>query len=172
MIPSRQCSRTKTLDRITAVILLTTLLLFCSGSSLAQAREPARNRVYLDVFGPGLLYSLNYERAFGQRFGLRLGAAASPLSGFSYLLSFGMLTATFGGPVHALHAGLGAGIAWFIDVDILENPDALGGYGVFSVGYQFQPRPRGVFFRLAYTPIFNFQVIEPLWGGVTIGWAF
>ncbi len=159
-------------NRIKPVILLMFWLPLCSGISRAQTLEPARNRVYLDVFGPGFLYSFNYERNLSHRFGIRVGAAGSPISSFSYILSFGMLTVNVGGPIHSLHAGLGAGIAWFIDVSILENPDELGGYGVFSVGYQFQPQPRGIFFRLTYTPIFNFQVIEPLWGGITVGWAF
>jgi len=172
VITSKHGKLAKSCGLIKFLVLALIWILISGGFSGAQTQEPARNRVYLDVFGPGFLYSLNYERNVNQRVGIRLGAGGSPLSGFSYVLTFGMLTATVGGPVHSLHAGLGAGIGWFIDVDILESPDELGGYGVFSVGYQFQPRPRGVFFRLSYTPIFNFHVIEPLWGGISVGWAF
>jgi hypothetical protein len=162
----------KATKHVKSFILLMLWLPVSAGFSGAQTQEPARNRLSLEAFGPGLLYSLSYERDLGRRIGIRWGASGAPFDGFTYVLSFGMLTLSVGGPVHSLYAGLGAGVGWFKDLNILDDADGLEVYGVFSVGYQFQPRPRGVFFRLTYTPFFSAHVIEPLWGGLTVGWAF
>ncbi|MDH4271209.1 MAG: hypothetical protein OEW18_04455 [Candidatus Aminicenantes bacterium] len=171
-ISSKYGKSTKVSNPFKSAVLLMLWLPISAGYSAAQTQEPTGSRVYLDVFGPGLLYSFNYERNLSHRLGVRLGAGGTPFSGFTYILSFGMLTLTVGGPVHSLHTGLGAGIGWFQDLSILEEINVLEAYGVFSVGYQFQPRPRGIFFRLTYTPFFNFHVVEPLWGGITAGYAF
>lgn len=162
----------RTFQKLSSLLLLCVLIPLYSSPSFAQAEETSRNQVYLDALGPGFLYSLNYERRLNRTFGMRWGVGGLPISQARYGISFGMLTATLGGPIHSLHAGVGGGIAWFKDVSVFEIKDVLTGVGVFSIGYQFQPQPRGLFIRVAYTPFWNSEVIAPLWGGLSIGWAF
>jgi hypothetical protein len=59
----------------TAMMLL--VLAVCATPVLASEDRSATNSVFLEGGGPGLAYSLNYERVFENDFGLR--------AGFSYL---------------------------------------------------------------------------------------
>jgi hypothetical protein len=162
----------RTSQRLSGLLVLFVLIPLFSIPSPAQAEEPSHNQVYLDGMGPGFLYSLNYERKLNRTFGIRWGAGGLPFSQVRYVLSFGMLTATLGGPVHSLHAGVGGGFAWFKDLSVFEIKDVLTGVGVFSIGYQFKPQARGFFVRVAYTPFVNSEVTAPLWVGISLGWAF
>jgi len=87
---------------------LTVLILaVCAMPALAEQDRSASNSVFLEGGGPGLAYSLNYERIFENDFGLRVG--------FSYL----SVSATAGSssaaatmwtvPVLAQYLGLGSG---------------------------------------------------------------
>ncbi len=148
------------------------LVAFIVLSSVLLAQEPGRNRLYVDAFGPGIVYSLNYERQVTGPLSLRVGGGGWPQDGFEYLLGFGAAIVQVGSQQHAAILGLGGGVAWFADVDLLEETDVVGGYGIGILGYQFQPRPTGFFLRLTYTPFFNANAIAPLWGGASFGWVF
>jgi hypothetical protein len=51
------------------------------GSLYMPSDRTANNSFYLDGMGPGLLYSINYERIVEDDFGLRLGFSYIPLTG-------------------------------------------------------------------------------------------
>jgi len=137
-----------------------------------EAQDPARNRLYGEFLGPGIVYSLNYERQLTDPVSLRVGVGGWPQSGVQYVLGFGMGIVRLGRGDHGALIGLGGGVAWFADVDLLEQADVLGGYAVGMVAYQYQPNPKGFFLRLSYTPLASTGGIAPLWGGLTLGWAF
>ncbi|MBK7213363.1 MAG: hypothetical protein IPH88_08765 [Bacteroidales bacterium] len=40
------------------------------------------------------------------------------------------------------------------------------------LGYRFQPSPSGIFFRIAYTPMLNYNYRFHYWGAVSIGYSF
>ncbi len=138
----------------------------------AQSLRQARNRVFFEAFGPGIVYSMNYERILNNRFAVRFGISGWPQSGYQYVLGFGMASIRVGSPVHSLHLGIGTGLAWFSDVDLLEQSNVVGMYGTASLSYQFQPRSRGFFLRISYTPFFSLEAVAPLWGGISLGWIF
>ncbi len=146
--------------------------LFVLPARLSSQEQDARNRVYLELLGPGIAYSFNYERALGRDLGIRVGASGWPESGVQYVLGFAMMMARLGHGAHSAILGAGAGVAWFVDVDILETTDVVGGYGMAAIGYQWQPKPRGFFLRLSYTPLFGSGGVAPLWGGLSVGVAF
>jgi hypothetical protein len=137
-----------------------------------DAQEPARNRLYGEFLGPGFAYSLNYERQVSEPISLRLGAGGWPQSGFQYFAGFGMALIRFGQGDHSAYLGAGGGILWVVDVDFIEATNESAGYAVGLVAYQFQPGRRGFFLRLSYTPLVAAGGAEPLWGGLTLGWAF
>lgn len=145
-----------------------------AGQERASAPEDGpRNRFYGEILGPGLIYSLDYERQVTPRVSLRLGAGGWPAPGFQYVLGFGMGLVRWGTPRHRLYAGLGLGMAWFTDVDLLEQSDVVGGIGSGLLAYQYQPDPEGGFFlRASYTPLASSEAIAPLWGGLSLGWAW
>src|SRR2546430_16946816 len=79
--------------------------------ALAEQDRNATNSIFLEGGGPGLAYSLNYERIFENDFGLRVG--------FSYLSASGSASAggttasgsisLWAGPVLANYVGLSSG---------------------------------------------------------------
>lgn len=153
-------------------VVLAILIVCFSATTVSGTQAKERNRIYGEFLGPGLLYSLNYERAVTETVGLRVGAGGWPASGFRYGLGLGMLVLYVGGGSHRAVIGLGGAVAWFADVDLLEQTDVVGGYAAASVGYQFQPRGEGLFFRISYTPLASGEAVVPLWAGAGIGWTF
>ena len=137
-----------------------------------DAQETVRNRLYGEFLGPGIVYSLNYERQISEPISLRVGAGGWPQSGFQYLVGFGMGLVRIGAGDHSAYVGLGGGFAWLADVDLVEVTDEVSAYAIGLVAYQFQPSPRGFFVSLSYTPLVAVGGAEPLWGGLTLGWAF
>ncbi len=136
------------------------------------AQGIAHNRLYGELLGPGFVYSLNYERQVSEPISLRLGAGGWPQSGFQYVVGFGMGMVRIGAGDHSAYVGLGGGVAWLADVDLVEVTDEGSVYAIGLVAYQFQPSARGFFVRLSYTPLFAAGGAEPLWGGLTLGWAW
>jgi hypothetical protein len=133
--------------------------------ALADQDRDAKNSIFLEGGGPGLAYSLNYERVFENDFGLRVG--------FSYLSASG--TATGGGttasgsvsfwavPVmanylgissgnHALELGAGATIIGFNGAGSVGTIAGSGSgtvvLGSAILGYRRQPPGGGFQFRI------------------------
>jgi hypothetical protein len=136
----------------------------------AGEAAPLGNRVFLEVLGAGLLYSLNYEITLSDRAGVRLGVGGLPFSDASYIVGLAMPTVLVGRGAHKAVLAAGLGFGWE-SVSLFETEDVFEVYGIASVGYQFQPHPRGFFGRLSFTPIITDQVFSP-WGGVSVGKAF
>jgi hypothetical protein len=125
----------------------------------------------VEILGAGLLYSLNYEITMSDRVGLRLGVGGLPFSGWTYVVGLAMPTVQLGRGAHRAVLGAGLGIGWIDHVALLESEEVFLAYGVGSIGYQFQPHPRGFFLRGSFTPVFTDQEIAP-WGGLSVGAAF
>lgn len=137
----------------------------------AQAPAPGPNRVHLELGGAGLIYSVNYERLLTDRLSARAGAGGLWASGARYALAlFGADWEVSTGP-HALRLGLGGGVVHLADVFFLEGGEETDVYGFASLGYRFRPRPTGIFFQAAFTPVATRHEASP-WGGVGIGVAF
>jgi hypothetical protein len=137
----------------------------------AQEVPRAPNRVYLEALGTGLVYSLNYERDLTGHLSLRAGAGGLWSSGLTYLLGFGGPSWRLGAGRHWAFLGLYGGAVWLKDVWILEGNEEVAGYAAVSLGYRFQPGPRGAFLQVAFTPVLTTQEVAP-WGGVGFGVAF
>ena len=159
------------LGLVCRAVLLVTIVRWLLPASV-ESQEPARNRVFGEALGPGLVYSINYERDFSGRVGWRIGIGGLPASGFQYVLGLGMATVRVGEGRHAMYAGLGGGVFWARDVWIFERTDVWAGYLIASFGYQLKPWREGFLVRLSYTPLANAEGIALLWGGLAVGWEF
>lgn len=145
-----------------------------------------RNAVHFELGGPGILYSLNYERFFlpqvSVRAGLSLfglqenstkdmqGVFAVPITG-QYLVGRG---------AHHLELGLGfmTGVMWS-DLNSYQKNESFGLIAATAtIGYRYQPPRRGFLFRVAFTPLYGGSRFEPLglpvtpWGSIGAGYAF
>jgi hypothetical protein len=149
------------MDRIrTAATVL--VLAAAATPALADQERSATNSIFLEGGGPGLAYSLNYERIFENDFGLRVG--------FSYLSVSGVGPSTTNGSVsmwtvpvlanylginwgnHSLELGGGATVVG------LSGPGSIGAFagsgsgtmvlGTAIFGYRRQPPSGGLQFRI------------------------
>ena len=132
-----------------------------SRDRVSADESPAYNSIFVEGGGPGLLYSLNYERVVEEDFGLRIGmsyvsfsasAGSSSASAtilavpviFSYLgLRGGNHILELGGGgtgVYASGAGSGTGFA--------ASGSGMMALGTALIGYRRQPLDGGFQFRI------------------------
>jgi hypothetical protein len=161
----------------------------------AEEERTANNALYLEGLGPGLIYSVNYDRTFGD-FAARVGfgyLSVSVSSGsttgmvqetpsasiftipitLSYLgvgTKKSMLELGLGATI--LHAGAGA-----TTIDANSNSSANASATVVLpvaiVGYRYQPPHGGFLFRGGFSPIFAGSSLPVLpWPYVALGATF
>jgi hypothetical protein len=164
-------------------------------SSKSHGRE-AKNAIYADLLGPGLFYSLNYDRVLtddlSARIGfsyLSLGVSASDGAGTSVSESFSYwavpLTVSYlgiGSPDNMFEVG-GGGVLMHVKGQGLvdaqgENVDAEGNLDSMLMGmtalagYRHQPADGGFVFRVGVSPLMVFGSGFLPWGYLSLGAAF
>ncbi len=171
----------------------------------ASASEPeeersANNALYLEGLGPGLFYSINYDRSFGD-FAGRVGFGYVSLSATStddtgsggavqqttasaalFTIPITVSYLGIGSKKNMLELGLGATIlhagAGVSTIDAKtdstsSNASATVVLPVAIVGYRYQPPHGGFVFRGGLSPIFAGSSIPVLpWPYVALGGAF
>lgn len=142
------------------------------------------NCVYLEAGGPGILYSIDYERRFTESVSARIGFSHWSLPTFGGFFS-GEFTLTaipimanylFGSNGNYLELGMGpvicnigfAGQALFFGNSLSGQSTKV--IGAASICYRCQPE-NGVMFRIGLTPLTRFTETR-LWGGLSLGIAF
>ena len=148
----------------------------------AAAPLTAPNGVILELFGNALVYSINYERGFTPRVGMRVGLMYVQANNDHLNENhFGGRLTLVPVMVHYLsgsgnnHFELGAGVLigqghWQFDTTTEEIPSKGGGgiLGTFTIGYRRQsPAGRNIF-RVGLTPIFDGSGGLP-WAGISYG---
>jgi len=143
-----------------AVALTTPALAQRYGTARAEDRD-ANNSIFVEAGGPGLLYSVNYERIVENDFALRIGASYTSLSASAGGASASATFMTF--PViasylglrsgnHALELGVG-GTAVYANGAASGTGMAVSGSGMAAlgtaiIGYRRQPMDGGFQFRI------------------------
>lgn len=164
-------------------------LLTCTFTGTGICEEPkediARDAIYGELLGPGILYSINYEHLITPHVSLRGGFSKWSVPS-AFLLVDGSVDFT-GFPITLNYlAGegnsrleLGAGLVpILLSVDgqvILFGGSVRGRASVVSgtatIGYRYQPVDGGFVFRIGFTPILLFKRLIPT-GGLSMGVAF
>lgn len=160
----------------TVLVLFVTTHLF-SQSSPATKQPTAAKNVYAELFGNGLMLSLNYDFRFAQKqkgWGMRIGAGyfdggtgngvlAIPVAvnylagnGPSYLeLSMGATFATFDNDYRSFY--------FYYPTKLLFIP---------GLGYRFQPLGKGFTGRLAFAPLIATNGKAIPFGGLSVGYKW
>jgi len=130
------------------------------------AGEEANNSVFAELGGPGLLYSINYERVVENDFGLRIGmsyvsfsASAGTSSASAAVVAVPVIASYLGmrGGNHILEVGVGA-------TGVYASGSASGGgfaasgsgmtaLGTALIGYRRQPVDGGFQFRIGFEAV-------------------
>ena len=141
-------------------------------TDLAAQQVPlARNRTYVEVLGTGIVYSLNYERDVANALSVRVGTGGLWVEGVTYLVGLSGVCWRLGTQRHSALLGVNVALIWLKDVWVISEDQEVDGYAGLTLGYRFQPAPRGLFLQVAFTPIANDHAFAP-WGGLGLGWAF
>ncbi|WP_141491502.1 hypothetical protein [Longimonas halophila] len=150
-----------------------------SDSTARAAAEPARNALYVELGGAGLLYSINYDRHLVGRLHLR-GGYATLMSDFLFNGRAHMVPvqlAFVSNTTHGLELGAGATLVRGNGPSGLRphNTDDTSTSGIaasFVVGYRYQPIERGFLFRIGFTPFVGSNGRFVPSGGISFGYAF
>jgi hypothetical protein len=141
-------------------------------------KNQVKNAIYFELLGNGGIYSVNYERRFGEQLWGRSGASYFPAAydglatlpvGLSYL---------FGKQAKFFELGLGTTLFYAASDDYLFNFDD-DDSKVFSagitatIGYRFQPPEKDLFFKAALIPAY--VPVSSAFGvsaGLSFGYSF
>lgn len=151
----------------------------------APTERTANNVIYIEGLGPGLLYSLNYERVF-QPVSVRLGVdyfsiSATNADGSSASATFLAIPITIsylglGSLKHMFEIGAGGSILYFGGaVNTLGNTthgSAVSGLGTIILGYRYQPPDGGFFLKAGLSPLITGSGSFLPWPYVGLGATF
>jgi hypothetical protein len=139
----------------------------------------ANNSFFVEVGGPGLFYTFNYERIFGDSdISLRVGFGYLHLDG-TFLghtfneedLSVPVIASYYiGSGSHRIQIGLGGVLLYQqLDGSSEGTTTSLNVAGV--LGYRYLPLDGGLNFGISFTPCFRPDLTVP-WGGIDFGVGF
>lgn len=157
-------------------------------TAVLQPGRTARNAIYLELAGPGVLYTLNYERFLTEHLSLRAGFSiwsvdsldivAQWIKNFKYRSFPVMVTWLIGKKASHLELGLGIqptflegdfDVFYFIHAN--EKSKGSGILGLSTIGYRYQKEESGFIFRIGMSPVFSTSGVNPA-VGLSLGYGF
>lgn len=113
-------------------------------TKFANQEKYAKRSYFIEILGQGLTISANYDYRFRQNLSYRIGVGLLPAP-FFILPSIPATINFLTGPEGSHHFEFGAGVTFFF---IYPLPTA-------NIGYRFQRKEGGIFFRINFTPIYD-----------------
>lgn len=149
-------------------------------ASKVFAQKESHGTLYMELFGNGLTYSLNYDMRFSGKpdgIGGRAGIGYFAIDGISLATVPLMVNYLMG--KNGKYFEIGAGATYLAAADRQNsNPTGspinrgTGWIGSLSFGYRSQPVDGGFLFRAGLTPFFDRSSFWPFWPQVSVGYAF
>jgi hypothetical protein len=149
-----------------------------------DSSRTAKNVLYVELLGNGILYSLNYERFItddlSARIGfgyLSLGASSSSSSARASVLWLPLMVNYLGvgSADHKLQLGLGPVLFYASSAasSVGDSAKASGValFGTATIGYRYVPHDGGFNFDIGFTPVFGSFGFLP-WIGISLGAVF
>lgn len=170
----------------TILFFLLNLFFYCTlqAQSVKFSKMDSLNSIraqnaYVELGGPGLLFSANYDTRFSQRrdgFGGRLGVGFVETSGVSLVTVPFQFNYLLGKDSKYFEVGLGATYASFNTASDFLGFDTTPSshnsfFGTMTFGYRYQPIDGGFNFRASFNPIFYSSNFAPFFG-VSFGYTF
>ena len=143
-------------------IALSLIIVFFAAAASAQGVEREMktssnaSQVYLEILGPGIFYSLNYDGRLGKvenGIGVRVGVSGAGGNGGGYFALPVQLNYLLGNNGQYLELGAGATYV-SAGVDLFDsNESASTVAATATIGFRKQPfGKKGITWRLAFTP--------------------
>lgn len=150
--------------------------------SQSDKSRSAPNQLYIEAAGPGGYGSLNYERKIFEKndlqVGVRCGFSTYHVNDYTNNFNPDILIPIalngYYGKIHKFQFGVGQTFTNMVqasskDFMPIRNTNF---HTFFSIGYEYQKKPQGVFFRITYTPVIEFNMYFRHWAGVSTGFSF
>ena len=164
------------------LVIIIALYLFCFTCAQTQSVQSIRNfsphasQIFVEGLGSGVLYSINYDRRFGNQengLGLRIGASGyKGDDGNKYSTMPFQINYLLGDKGKYFEIGLGATYGEG-NIDTHKTGDFIG---TAVLGYRRQPyEKKGITWRIALTPLIVFEpnnILVLPWIGASIGFRF
>jgi hypothetical protein len=166
-------------------------ILFISITCFSQSKFSSHSsQIQFEVFGPGSLFSLNFDSRFAPKengLGFSIGLGGSPLGVLGKSCNTGGLMALpvdinylVGKKQHFAEVGVGGTLVvigstkkYCQDFDYGFFSDVTESYLFLTAGYRYQPfKRKGFTYRVFISPLFQNHFPVKLWGGVSIGRRF
>ena len=140
-----------------------------------EINRTAPHSLFLEVGGPGIVYSINYDRMLFETFSLRVGATYFTFHELhddrsGYFFSPVVANLLIGSARHKFEAGLGVVPGWAFP----SRPRDYSGFQFNEValaGYRYAPTSGGLTFR-ANVELLHLNSGFLPWGGISIGYGF
>lgn len=140
-----------------------------------------RNAVSLELMGIGGFGSFNFEHTLMSinafHFDGRIGMSTIHLIDYRRKLNPDiliplMISASYGHQ-HRAEIGFAETFAAVVKAGDKGQPYRNAEFNPsLYLGYRFQPSPSGIFFRIAYSPMLNYNYRFNYWGAASIGYSF
>jgi len=151
--------------------------------SVEKSLEPPENAIYFEALGPGILYSINYERMVSNNVSIRIGYSSWQVT-TPFLITSSVSFTGIPVMVNFLQGDgnskleLGAGIEFvqysstssFLGYDPTTNTGS-GNVVILSFGYRYQPMGGGIQFRVGIDPVIGPNGAR-VTGGLSLGVCF
>lgn len=165
--------------------MLTTLCFSVNAQQVVSAKKDSiinqrAQNVFVELGGPGLLFSANYDTRFSNKadgLGGRIGLGFISSSGSSLFTLPLQLNYLLGKNNKYFEIGLGATYASYNGSDLFSfdsnnNVSESHVFGNMTFGYRYQPIEGGFNFRAAITPLFDSSSFIPYYFGISFGYTF
>ncbi|MBS1526077.1 MAG: hypothetical protein JST19_10540 [Bacteroidetes bacterium] len=152
----------------------TTLMVVDTATNHQQKAE----NLYLELGGPGLAISANYDARFKKErsgWGYRVGLGYFGSGGNTVFTIPFQINYLYGEHAHKFE--LGAGTTFLnstgtnVGTSKWEFDRVTGFIGTATIGYRYQPEHKGINFRIAFVPILYDEGLIPA-GGISVGYTF
>ena len=139
----------------------------------------AFNSLFVELGGPALVYSIDYERLLGQsNLSVRVGFGFIHLAGDFFGTHYNeedisvpaLLNYYLGTPAHKVQLGLGAVVRH--REDDFDSGSSTAGFFTVALGYRYLPPDGGVNFGVAFTPMFGADTKFLPWASASIGFGY
>jgi len=159
--------------RISIILSLLVIVLSCPAFSQSKS-----NSLYLEFFGSGGLYSVNYDRLLTEEVGIRVGFMYFEADWFVFFTDMEMflipitLNYLVGTGKHKFELGAGPVIVFGSVGFWGSDPGSGSGVGwTGTIGYRYQQPNGGFLFRIGFTPVLFSGEFHPS-GGLSLGFSF
>ncbi len=142
-------------------------------SLLSGLYSQAKQSVYAELLGNGLIFSFNYDTRFQGKpdgFGGRIGLGYAGSDNEGIVLIPFQLNWLLG--KNGRYFEIGAGATFASGSSDIFDEDFGKFIGTMTFGYRRQPIDGGFMWKIAITPIIAEGVFWPYFGGLSLGYAF